>query len=181
MSLLRIDFSAIEALMKTFDIKLYQIPLTTQREMIDLAAECVLREVKNNARKMIHGQYALPESDSKAVANAAYIDRKHRNDMQPYVEINFKDNVSRYNEPRDIHPIQKGGRWYFSTKKGVISNGRRRIAEVAFLNEYGVPKNKNQGARGYLTKAMEDGMNKAFNGLADILESYIADSLASAI
>lgn len=181
MSLLRIDFSAIEALMKTFDIKLYKIPIETRRNMIDHAAECVLKEVKHNAREMIHGQYALPETDGNNIANAAYIDTKHRNDDNPYVEINFKGNVNRYNEPRDIHPVQKNGRWYFSTKKGVIRNGKRRIAEVAFVNEYGVPRNKNQGARGYLTKAMDDGMRKAFNGLADMLEDFIATSLANAI
>ena len=43
MSLLRIDFSAIEALMKTFDIELYNIPMQKQREMIDIASESVLK------------------------------------------------------------------------------------------------------------------------------------------
>lgn len=181
MSLLRIDFSAIEALMRTFDIKLYNIPMQKQREMIDIASASVLKEVKNNARKMTHGQYALPETDGKTIANAAYIDTKHRNDVPPYVEINFRGTVSKYNEPRDIHPVKKNGKWYFSTKKGVISNGKRRIAEVAFVNEYGVPKNKNQGARGYLSKAMDDGMEKAFRDLVDAIGDYIEDALAKSV
>ena len=181
MSLLRIDFSAIEALMKTFDIELYNIPMQKQREMIDIASESVLKEVKKNARKMIHGKDALPETDGKTVANAAFIDTKHRNDVPPYVEINFKDTVSKYNEPRDVHPIKKDGKWYFSKKKGVIKNGKRRIAEVAFVNEYGVPKNKNQGARGYLSKAMDEGMTKAFQDMVNVIGDYIEDALVKSV
>lgn len=183
MSLLRIDFSSIEALMRTFDIKLYQIPMSKQREMIDYASKIVLEEVKAKARKMALGGrgYALPSSDGHTIANAAVIDRKHMGDSPPYAEITFKGNVSTYYEPRDIHPIKYQGRWFRSTKKGVIKNGKRRIGEVAFLNEYGVPKNRGQGARGYLSQAMADGMDKAFSGLCDILEEFIADALVKVV
>jgi len=181
MSLLRIDFSAITRLMTFYEVKISQIPVDLQRRMIDYAADNVLKAVKQNARQMTRGQYALPETDRMAIANAAFIDTKHRNDANPYVEINFRGTVNRYTEPRDIHPIKKDGKWYFSKKKGVIKNGKRRIAEVAFVNEYGVPRNKNQGARGYLSKAMIDGMVKAYEGLADMLEDFIATSLANAI
>lgn len=182
MSLLRIDFSAVEALIKDYDTRLYKLPRNVQVKMINVAAESVLKEIKKNARSMTHGQYALPESDKQTIANAAYIDNKHMGDYNPYAEINFKGSTSRYYEPRDKHPRQtKNGSWFISRKHGVTDNGTRRIAEIAFLNEYGVPRNHNQGARGYLTKSMTEGMAKCIDSLLDIFEDYIADSLAKSV
>lgn len=168
MSLLRIDFSALEQLIKDVDLKLYQLPRAVQVKMIKVASDYVLKEIKKNARTMTHGQYALPESDTKTIANSAYVDEKHMGDYIPYAEINFKGTVSKYWEPRIKNPK-------------VMRNGKRRIAEVAFLNEYGVPRNKNQGARGYLIKSMNEGMAKAIDPLLDILENYIADSLTKIV
>lgn len=168
MSLLRIDFSALEQLIKDVDLKLYQLPRAVQVKMIKVASDYVLKEIKKNARTMTHGRYALPESDTKTIANSAYVDEKHMGDYIPYAEINFKGTVSKYWEPRIKNPK-------------VMRNGKRRIAEVAFLNEYGVPRNKNQGARGYLIKSMNEGMAKAIDPLLDILENYIADSLTKIV
>lgn len=182
MSLLRIDFSAIEQLMKDFDIKLYQLPRNVQSLMIDVASQSVLKAIKKNARNMTRGEYSLPETDTKTIANAAYVDRKHMGDMVPYALINFKGNVSKYNEPRDQHPRRtKNGNWFISKKTGIVNNGKRRVAEIAFLNEYGVPRNSNQGARGYLSKSMTEGLANALDPLLDILERYIADSLTKIV
>lgn len=182
MGLLRIDFSAVETLIRDYDIRLYKLPRDVQIKMINVASESVLKEIKKNARSMIRGRYALPETDSETVANAAFIDNKHMGDYIPYAEINFKGTTERYYEPRKEHPRRlKSGRWFISKKSGVTDNGRRRIAEIAFLNEYGVPKNGNQKASGFLTKAMTTGMAKAIDPLLDIFENYIADSLAKTV
>lgn len=180
MSLLRIDFTAIEVLIQDLDIKLYKLPRNIQTKMITVASESVLKEIKKNAREMTRGQYSLPETDGKTIANSAYIDTRHMVDFIPYAEINFKGTVARYNEPRESHPRHtKSGWWFISTKKGIVDNGSRRIAEIAFLNEYGVPKNSNQKARGYLSKSMTDGLAKAIEPLLDIIEEYIAESLSN--
>lgn len=182
MSLLRIDFSAVESLITDFDIKLYTLPRAVQIKMIKVAAEYVCKEIKKNARSMTHGEYSLPEADSKTIANSTFIDDRHLGDYIPYAEINFKGTVSRYNEPRSSHPRRKrGGDWFISYKNGIVDNGRRRVAEIAFLNEYGVPRNDNQGARGYLIKSMNEGMAKAIDPLLDIFEDYIADSLVQIV
>ena len=181
MSLMRIDFAAIEKLIDTFDLKLYRIPYKVQKEMIQTAADSVLKEVKKNARELKNGKYALPEGVRDTIANAAYVDKRHMADNPPYALINFRGTVSRYYEPRATHPVQKNGQWFVSRKRGIISNGERRIAEVAFLNEYGVPKNLNQGARGYLSQAMADGMEKAIKPILDILEEFVASAISSAI
>lgn len=181
MSLLRIDFSGIEKLLQTFDVKLWTIPLQKRKQMIEVCAENVLKRVKQNAIKMTKGQYSLGSSVGGTIANSAYIDKKGMSGDNPYSEINFKGTVAKYYEPRDTHPYKKNGKWYVSRAKGTIPNGRRRMAEVAFLNEYGVPKNRNQGARGYLSKAMDEGMNDSIDELLGILEEYIADAIVRAI
>lgn len=182
MALLRIDFSGIEKLIDIYQYKLWQVPLNVKKEMISVCADYVLKEVKKNARSMARGQYSLSETDGKNIANAAFIDTKHMNESTPYALINFKGNVSKYYEPRTSHPRKtRNGEWFISTRRGITDNGTRRIAEVAFLNEYGVPRNKNQRARGFLNKAMEDGLNKSINDLLDILENFFVENITKAI
>lgn len=182
MSLLRIDFTTLQDLIKDFDIKLSHLPKRVQQELIETAAEAVLKQVKANARKSTRGQYSLGESDKRTIANAAFIDKKHFNDTEPYVEINFKGTTDKYYEPRYAHPRQTSserekGTYHISYKHGITTNGKRRIAEIAFLNEYGVPRNPHQNPKGYLKEAMYEGMAKALDSLLDILQEYIADSL----
>ncbi|MBR4623378.1 MAG: hypothetical protein IKO45_02320 [Clostridia bacterium] len=183
MSLLRIDLSVLEKLIKDFDIKLYKLPRTVQMQLITTAADKVLKQLKITARDKTHGQYSLSQTDRDTIANAAYIDTRHIDDYIPYAEINFKGTTSRYYEPRKLHPRQTAserlhGTFHMSNKTGITENGRRRIAEIAFLNEYGVPRNPNQKARGYMTVAMNEGMAQALDPLLDILEQYIANSIA---
>ena len=187
MPLLRIDFSGIEKLMETFRVKLYNVPLAKRREMVEVAAENVLKDLKKNARAMAHGKYSLPESDAHTIANAAYIDNKGMSDeVNPYAIINFKGTTNQYNEPREKHPVRYrkaggGYKWSISTKQGKIKNGKRRIAEIAFLNEYGVPKNANQKARGFMAKAMDSGMTASVDAILDILEEFMVDELTKAL
>ena len=183
MSLLRIDLSVLEKLIKDFDIKLYRLPRTVQKQLINTAAESVLKQLKLNARDKTRGQYSLSQTDRDTIANAAYIDTRHIHDYVPYAEINFKGTTSRYYEPRKLHPRQTAserlhGKFHMSNETGIVHNNRRRIAEIAFLNEYGVPRNPNQKPRGYMTVAMTSGLEKALNPLLDILEQYIANSIA---
>lgn len=177
MGLLTINLSGLESLMRDFDIKLYTLPPRIKTGLINIASISVLKEVKKNARK-IHGEYSLPESNRQTIANAAYIDSSHIYDANPYAEINFKGSTNKYYEPRYSHPRKsRNGDWFISHKHGVTTNGRRRIAEIAFLNEYGVPRNKAQYVRGYLAQAMYDGMQNCVDELVDYLSTYIAMSL----
>lgn len=186
MPLLRIDFSGIEKLIDTFGIKLYNIPQAKKKAMVEVAAENVLKDLKKNARDMTIGQYSLGATDGHSIANAAFIDKKGMNDDNPYAIINFKGTTNQYHEPRSIHPgrykLASGGyKWFFSKQKGRIKNGKRRIAEVAFLNEYGVPKNKNQKARGFMAQAMDSGMTASVDAILDILEDFMVGELAKAL
>lgn len=183
MSILRIDLSVLEKLIKDFDIKLAKLPRNVQKQLISVASEHVLKQLKVTAREMTHGQYSLSQTDNETIANAAYVDNRHMDDFIPYAEINFKGTTRKYYEPRKLHPRQTAserlhGKFHMSDKTGIVENGTRRIAEIAFLNEYGVPRNPNQKARGFMSAAMTDGLAKALNPLLDILELYIANSLA---
>lgn len=177
MGLLTINLSGLESLMKDFNIKLYTLPSYVKRDLLDIASKSVLKEVKKKARR-VRGEYSLPESNRATIANAAYIDSSHMNDFDPYAEINFKGTTNKYYEPRKSHPRKsRNGTWFTSHKHGITTNGRRRVAEIAFLNEYGVPRNKAQYVRGYLAQAMYDGMQNCVGELADYLSAYIAKSL----
>lgn len=179
---LRIDFSSIEQLLKAFDVDLKDIPRQEQKDMISCAAKYVYEEVKDNTIDLM-GKYSLGEMRG-SLRNAVFIDKSHLDDKEPYAEIRFKGTVSKYYEPRDKHPrhrkVEGGYINFISSKKNITDNGKRRIEEIAFLNEYGVPR-RGIKPRPYMKKSMDDGMNKAIGELLDILDDFITSRLVKAI
>lgn len=179
---LRIDFTSLQTLLKTFDVDLKDISLAKKKELIMCAAKYVEEEVKLHVIDLI-GKYSLKDSTG-GLYRSVYIDESHMKSVPPYAEIRFKGNVSKYYEPRPRHPRHRkvGDKyvWFSSTKKGTIVNSTRRIEEIAFLNEYGVPGRKIE-PRPFMKESMDKGMNRAINDLLDILEDTIANKLAKII
>lgn len=181
---LRIDFTGIQALIKTFDADLKDIPRNKQREMILCAAKYVSAEVKKQVSDKLMGRYSLGEAKGGLKASV-FIDETHMGDSSPYAEIRFKGTVSRYYEPRTSHPRKlkmgdKQYKWFTSKKTGVTNNSTRRIEEIAFINEYGVP-NREIKPRPFMKESMQVGMANALAELLDILEDFITERIMKAI
>lgn len=158
---MRIDFSQLEKFITGMGTRLSIIPNNVKREMIVTAADYVRKEVWKRSNSTIKGPYWLG-----TVASSVFVDNKHLSDLEPYVEINFRGTTNVYFEPRRSPP-------------GIRRNSTRRLAEVAFLNEYGVPSK--QEARNFLLDSLEVGMIRAMDELEVIIADFIINNYSYAV
>lgn len=158
---MRIDFSQLEKFITGMGTRIAIIPNNVKRQMIVTAADYVRKEVWKRSNTTIKGPYWLG-----TVAGATFVDNKHLGDLEPYVEINFKGTTNQYFEPRRNPP-------------GIRKNSTRRIAEVAFLNEYGVPTK--QKPRNFLLDSLEVGIIRAMDDLEEIIMDYIIKQYSYAV
>lgn len=99
---------------------------------------------------MLHSLDPSRRYNFNEVAEAVVI-KKKRKDGHLYAEINFEGTT-----PRKYH-----------------QGGKTRIAEVAFLNEYGVPTHYYQKPRPFIKQACATGLFNSMETMKDIILDWL--------
>lgn len=136
------SFEGADSLKLSFE-KLSQIPYATKRKMIQAASEVVVKEQKKQATIMLKGPYNRGHVQASVQAKEPKIEPDGISQ-----DITFNGTV------RDEYH-----------KKGA------RVAEIAFINEYG---KKGQPARPFVKTANEEAGDSAVRAQEQELERFIS-------
>lgn len=120
-----------------------EIPVDIQDEMLNAEADVIQPKIHDNADKLLRGKYFTGTT---------------RDSLSRKKPVNWK------NGERQIALVFKGVR--------VDKNGKRRNAEVAFINEYG---SRNKPARPFIQKSIDEGEKEAFDRAEGIFRKWQTD------
>ena len=148
---MKFDTRDLEKYISDFGLNAMSLTPSEKSRLLKCCADAVTVRMKENIPKMLKGPYYVGD-----VLKSVYLDGKHINERDPYYLINFRGTVS--------HKSDKGK--------------RVRAAEVAFLNEYGVPtKERQKKPRPFIKEAIYDGIADCEDEIQDILADIVAKKL----
>lgn len=153
-----VDLTELHKLIEGMGHRWSEIPNDVIDKIITIVAKNIKAHLKEKAKNTDMLRTQNPHGrlyNYNEVASAAVIKKKMTKGGDLEAEINFKGTTPR------------------THKQG----GKARIAEVAFLNEYGVPTHFYQKPRPFIKESCVLGVNDSITEVASILMAWVASRI----